>query len=164
MNLSNLTTSARGINLIKRWEGFRAGVYLCPAGKLTVGWGHVVLASDNLALRQIVTIDQAAAFLAADLQIAEAWINQNLAPAKINGLPLNQNEFDALVSFCFNLGAGALAKSTLYKKLIAGDHAGAANQFTKWCYIHVRGKAAYSAGLYARRADEFQLFKEVVNA
>lgn len=162
--MSNLVTSPRGINLIKKWEGFHADVYLCPAKKLTVGWGHVIRPSNGLKLGSGITLAQAEAFLKADLNIAELFINAVLSPAKIKGLPLNQNEFDALVCFSFNLGVGALDDSTLLKKLQAGDRAGAANEFGKWSYMHVLGKAVFVKGLFKRRMDERQLFKEIPNA
>lgn len=163
--MSNLVTSPRGINLIKKWEGYRAEVYLCPAKKLTVGWGHLIRPSDNLSIGSGITLAQAEVFLKNDMHLAELFINAVLSPAKINGHPLNQNEFDALVCFCFNLGVGALDGSTLLKKLQAGDCIGAANEFGRWVYMRVNNsKAIYSKGLYKRRMEEQQLFKEIPNA
>lgn len=159
--MQNLATSSHGINLIKRWEGFSANPYLCSAGKLTIGYGHRVKKYEDFS--RGITLKQAAELLAKDLRIAEIFINAVLSPAKINGTPLTQNEFDAVACFTFNLGCGALDESTLLKKLQAGDRIGAANQFPRWCNEHVDGKLTYSAGLYKRRIEERNLFVEPIN-
>lgn len=130
--------------------------YLCPAGKWTIGYGHVIKKYEDFS--KGISLAAAIALLAKDLRIAEIFINAVLSPKKIKGSPLTQNEFDALVCFTFNLGCGALDGSTLLEKLQAGNRPGAAAEFVRWCNIHVKGKLVYNAGLYKRRVKERDLF------
>lgn len=144
-----LTISAVGLELIKRFESFSAAPYLCPANKLTIGYGHVILPRDNNPTT--ITHEQATDLLRADCEIAETYIRavtKTLSPA------LNQNEFDALVSLVFNIGVGNFSHSTLLKHLKAGEKALAAEEFKLW--NKSGGKAL--AGLSVRRAAEYMLF------
>lgn len=154
---NNLRTSANGIALIKRHEGLRLNVYLCPAGKPTIGYGHMLLRSE-LHIKTI-TQAQADAFLAADCRIAEMYLNANVR------VDLNQQQFDALVSFCFNLGVGAFDRSTMRRMLNNRDYAGAANQFLRWNKIKNprTGQFEISRGLNNRRIDERNLFLRGAN-
>jgi lysozyme len=136
--------SQSGIDLIKRFEGCRLKSYLCPAGVWTIGYGHTAGVRKN----QIITSDQASAMLMSDLLQFERAINAMVA------VPLKQGQFDALVSFAFNLGSGALASSTLLRKLNSGDFKGAADEFLRW--NKAGGKVL--EGLVRRRAAERQLF------
>jgi GH24 family phage-related lysozyme (muramidase) len=86
--------------------------------------------------------------LQSDIRIVTSYVNRLVT------VEINQNQFDALVDFTFNLGSGALAGSTLLKKLNAGDYEGAANEFKRW--NHVNGKP--SKGLTRRRAAEEKMF------
>ena len=147
---SKLTVSQRGLDLIKQFEAFRPRVYLCPAGKRTIGYGHVLLKSD--VIKPPISIVEAEDLLRQDCCIPENYIN---ACAKV---PLRQNEFDALVSLVFNIGVGNFDRSTLLRKLQAGDRAGAAAEFTNWNKIG----GQYSRGLSRRRAAERALFQEII--
>jgi lysozyme len=99
-----------GLALIKRFEGFSAKPYICPAGHLTIGYGHVV--RDGI---QSVTMEQAEELLAMDVGTAERSVLRLIA------VPLADGQFNALVSFTFNLGGGALQRSTLRRKINRGD-------------------------------------------
>lgn len=138
-------TSPRGLGLIRSCESFSPKVYICPAGKPTIGYGHVVRANERFT--QPMSRAEAEQLLANDLSPVEIYLSASF-PA------LNQNEFDALASFCFNVGLGAFEKSTLFKKLKAGDKSGAAAEFERW--IHGGGKVL--PGLVARRAAEREIF------
>lgn len=140
MNVSSL-----GLSLIERYEGFSPTPYICPAGKLTIGFGHVVTKGEHFD-----SIDQETgkALLEADLKVACASIRRNIIVA------LSQGQFDALTSFAFNLGGGALQRSTLRQKVNREDYEGAAHEFKKWVYAAGRKLP----GLVKRRAEESELF------
>lgn len=146
-----MKTSQAGLDLIKRWESLRLDAYLCPAGIPTIGYGH----TGDVKLGQRITEHQADAILSVDVSRVEPEV-ERLAPGATQG------EFDALVSFAFNLGVFALAKSDLLRKYRAGDKAGAAAEFAKWCHARVAGKMTVLPGLVKRRAAEAALFSGVV--
>ena len=143
-----MKTSDRGIALIKAFEGFIPKIYLCPAGKPTIGYGHVVR---NETIHQPITEEEAERLLLTDLD--EIYEDAVMNLVKVD---LTQGQFDALVSFCYNLGKGNLARSTLLKKLNWGDYAGAAEEFERWDKCN--GKPL--PGLTRRRHAEKALFVE----
>jgi lysozyme len=147
---ASFTINKAGADLIKRWEGFSLTPYICPAEKLTVGWGHLISEADAVKYAGGITQEQATALFAHDVRIAEGGVT-NLITA-----PLTPNQFAALVSFTFNLGAGRLRASTLRRKLNAGDYDGAAREFDKWVFAGGRKLT----GLIRRRAEEKRLFSE----
>ena len=140
-----MKTSSIGVYLIKMFESFRSDPYICEGGKWTNGWGHTKGVTKD---SKPVTISQGEANLAADLKEFEDAVNSLVK------VPLLQCQFDALVSFAFNLGANALAGSTLLKNLNAGDYKGAADQFLRW--NKAGGKVL--RGLEKRRAAERSMF------
>lgn len=140
-----MQTSQRGLELIKNAESFRAYPYLCPANVWTQGYGHT---RDVKPTSLPVTVAQAEVWLAADVKQYEQSVKTLIK------VPLTQGQFDALVSFTFNLGGGALQRSTLRSKLNRGDYEGAANELLKW----VRGGGRILSGLVKRRAAERELF------
>ena len=146
--LNDLKPSARVRDLIAKWEGLRAEAYLCPAGVWTIGYGHT-----GPDVEKGMRISQSAALLLleADIQPAASAVR---SAARVK---LNQNQFDALVSFVFNLGAGALGSSTLLGKLNRGDFEGAADEFPKWNKAGQPKKVL--PGLVTRRAAERALFR-----
>ena len=116
--------SAEGLQLIKQQEGFRSRTYLDVAGFPTIGYGHRLIHPGSFP--DGISEAEAAEILAADVRDAEQ------AVGRVVGVPLTQGQFDALVDFCFNLGAGRLAKSTLLKVLNDGRYADAAEQLLRW--------------------------------
>ncbi len=140
-------TSSTGIALIKQFEGERLTAYLCPANKLTIGVGHT---GDDVKPGQKITVAESEALLRADLAKFEKAVS---AAVKV---PLNQNQFDALVVLAFNIGPGAFAGSTLVRLLNSKDYAGAAAQFERWN----KGGGKVLPGLVSRRAAEAALFRK----
>ncbi len=133
-----------GTDIIKQYEGCKLAAYLCPAGVATIGYGS----TKGVKLGMVITMEQALSRLQEDINEAQAGIK------KLVKVPLNENQLGALTSFVFNLGSGALAKSTLLKKLNTGDYQGAADEFSKW--VNAGGKQL--PGLVKRRAAERELF------
>ena len=140
-----MRVSEEGIDFIKQFEGFRAKTYRCSAGVLTVGYGHT---GPDVRDGDEITEEIAEQLLEADLAEAEAAVNDYVDVA------LEQHEFDALVSFTFNCGVGALRASTLLKLLNQGRYSEAAVQFHRW--NKADGKVVQ--GLVNRRAAEAELF------
>jgi lysozyme len=139
-----MTTSQEGRSLIESFEGFKTSAYLDGRGIWTCGYGHTGGVLPN------TLCDQA---------MADAWMESDLATAEhaVNTLvhfPINQNQFDALVSLCFNIGSGNFAESTVVRKLNMGDMQGAAAAILMWNKIG----GEVSVGLSDRRAAEQTLF------
>ena len=145
MNISEI-----GIQLIKNFEGCVLKAYKCPAGIWTIGYGH----TSGVKEGQTITLKQAEDYLLQDIRAYEITVN-NLV-----NVPLNQNQFDALVSFCYNLGPNNLKNSTLIKLLNKKDYLGAAEQFDRWVYAG--GKKL--SGLVKRRAAEKELFLKPIES
>lgn len=138
-------TSQYGIEFIKHHEGYNEKVYYCSAGYLTIGYGHKLLPSEKYD-----DIDRKLAneILRKDLLVTEK------AVLKYVNVQLNDNQFDALISFTFNLGAAALQRSTLRQKINYLSYDEAALEFLKW--VRCRGKIIN--GLVKRRLSESNLF------
>ena len=143
--------SSEGLSLIKRFEGYhkalpdgRCKAYRCPAGVLTLGWG----ATEGVKEGMIWTREEAEVRLRAELEKFEAGV------IRLTTVPLNQNQFDSLVSFTYNVGLGAFERSTVRRKLNAGDYRGAASSFKMWN----KGGGRVLPGLVNRRAREATLF------
>jgi lysozyme len=139
--------SAAGMELLKKSEGFRNRVYQDVAGIPTIGYGHRLLHSDSFP--NGIDESQAANLLACDVGDAEQAVQRMVK------VPLTQGQFDALVDFTFNLGAGRLASSTLLKSLNAGRYDDAVEQLLRW--DHAGGKEY--AALKARRKAEAKLWR-----
>jgi lysozyme len=152
---NNLRTSQVGIDFIKAWEGLRLHWYLDKAGKPTIGYGHLMNHLEQKTLT-VITQEQAENLLKSDVRLCEIYINSNIRSK------LNQHQFDALVSFAFNLGVGALehGKSTLRRFLDVGDYAAAAGQFVRWNKVRnpKTGKFRALKGLTNRRLAERAMF------
>lgn len=143
MNRMNIDQA--GISFIKAREGWRDSVYLDAAGLQTIGYGHLIKAGESF---DTITEYQGELLLKQDVKFAVDAVN-NLVD-----VDLSQNQFNALVSFVYNIGRGAFADSTLLELLNAGDYNGAFNQFKYW--KHAGGRE--SSGLVARRKLEAGLF------
>jgi len=141
-----METSKLGLAIIKEFEEFKAEPYTCPAGKLTIGYGHVILQGEKFTK---ITEAEADTILAEDVKIAEKAVSELVY------FPLSQWQFDALVSFVFNVGRGNFEKSTLLKCLQKEKYALAANEFMRWIYAGENKMA----GLMARRRCEKIIFK-----
>lgn len=141
--------SPAGLELIKAHEGLRLNAYLDPVGVWTIGYGHT---GEYAQSGMKISKSKADALLREDVHEAEAAV-ESLTTVK-----LSQSEFDALVSFVFNVGAGAYAKSTLRRLLNAGAKDAAAEQFGRWVYGTKDGTKVRLPGLVRRRAEEAALF------
>ena len=146
MGVNNLTYSTKGLSLTEQFEGCRLTAYQDQVGIWTIGYGHT---RPDVTAGMTITIDAAQALLAKDVSSAADCVN-NLVE-----VTLTQEEFDALVDFVFNLGAGAFRGSTMLRDLNAGDFTSAAAQFDMW--DHAGG--AVVAGLLRRRQAEAELFE-----
>ena len=139
-----MKTSNKGIDLIKKHEGFRAKAYKCPAGKWTIGYGHTL----NVKSTDVIDKAQAEVFLRQDVEFAEKEVNRH-------NLNINQNQFDALVSFVFNLGVGNFTRSTLLRKIKSNPNDPTIRkEFERW--IYAGGKVLN--GLVRRRKEEAELY------
>lgn len=145
MSLNNLAYSAKGLELTEQFEGCRLIAYQDQVGVWTIGYGHT---GSDVTPGLIITQAQAQDLLARDVSSATACVNNSVL------VKLTQEEFDALVDFVFNVGAGAFKGSRLLRDLNAGDFAGAAAQFELW--DHAGG--VVNPGLLRRRQAEAALF------
>jgi len=146
-----MITSNAGLELIKLYEGCRLTAYKCPAGVWTIGIGHTGTVN-GVKISAGLKISEAKAeeLLRSDLQRFESAVNALILPY----CPLNQYQFDALVSFCFNIGITAFSRSTLVKLLTQKRYAEAAEQFKRWN----KGGGKVLPGLVKRRSAEKALF------
>lgn len=145
-SMSGKTMSDAGIEALKQREGFSPVVYTDSAGYKTIGYGHKLGLGESYSSG--ISDVEATMLLRSDVSRAEDAVNSLVS------VPLTQNQFDALVSFTFNVGAGALRKSSLLSVLNSGNYQAAAQQFGRWKYAG--GKAV--AGLANRRASESAQF------
>ena len=145
-----MRTGKPGLEIIKHFEGFSSDPYLCPADVATIGYGatygfdHKRITMDH----RPISLEEGEALLAQELRSVERSVRRLVQVA------LTQNQFDALVSFTFNLGSGRLQSSTLRSKLNREDYEGAADELPKW--RKAGGKVLL--GLVKRRAVERKLF------
>lgn len=136
--------SEKGKTLIKKYEGLKLSAYKCPAGVWTIGYGHTAGVFEG----QKITSDQADEFFDNDIKQFEKIV------LELCNVPLKQGQFDALVSFVYNVGKTAFANSTLLKLLNQKKYTAAGNEFSRWVYV--RDKKLQ--GLVKRRIDERFLF------
>ena len=140
----------RGIQIVKSFEGISTKPYLCPASVWTVGYGATV-GSDGRPIdpdMEAISATEAEALLVRDLESSQGWVSRLIKTA------LTENQYSALTSFTFNVGAGALQRSTLRMKLNREEFQNAADEFPKWRMAGGR----ILAGLVRRRAAEQALF------
>jgi lysozyme len=151
---AGFSLSARGLDAIKQHEKFEQQVYSDQAGKHTIGYGHKLLPGEKAKYPGTIDEKTAADLLAKDVATAEAAV-QRLVKA-----PLTQQEYDALVSLAYNIGAGekGFAGSTALRKLNEGDYRAAADAMLMWDKITQNGQKVQSKGLVNRRNDERNLF------
>jgi len=149
-----MIASQNCINLIKMFEGYKPKAYLCPAGVPTIGYGSTMYSTGiKVKLGDTINEHQANELL--------MWELKNKAIA-LHGLKLNQNQFDSCLSFIFNLGIGAFAKSTLKKKILLNPNdATIKAEFMKWNKARVGGELIELKGLTRRRIAEAELYFKI---
>ena len=142
--------SSLGLELIKEFEGFSANAYLCPAKIPTIGWGNTFYENGT----KVKLGDQISKTDA--LKLLEVVANRDFADKIFPAIKVkvSQSQFDAMCSLSYNIGTGAFLKSTLLKKVNAGDFIGAGEEFLRW--NKACGKEVL--GLTKRREREKQLF------
>lgn len=138
--------SQRGVDAVKRFEGYRTERYDDIAGNRTIGYGHLIRKGENYGK---INEKKAEELLREDLKSAENAVRKYVKT------DINKNQFDALVSFVYNVGTGNFKGSTLLKKVNSKDFEGAAGEFAKW--NKAGGKVI--AGLVKRRAEEKEMFE-----
>jgi len=143
--------SKKGIDLIARFEGFRAKPYHCSAGVSTIGYGTTIYPNGKH-----VTMKDRAITKESAKSMMKYMIDRDYGEAvnRYVKVPLTQNQYDALVSFTYNLGKGALKSSTLLKRVNQGKMKKASKEFLKW--THSNGKVL--TGLVKRRKAESEMF------
>ena len=146
--------SAMGLELIKEFEGFSANAYLCPAKIPTIGYGNTFW-QDGRKVRLGEQISKTDA-----LELLEFVANKDFADKifPLIKVKVSQNQFDAMCSLAYNIGTGSFLKSTLLKKVNAGDFIGASEEFLKWN----KSGGKELLGLTRRREREKDLFKMIV--
>ena len=144
--------NAKGLVLIKEFEGCRLAAYRDGANKLTIGYGHC---GPDVRPGMRITQAQADGLLRHDLAAAEAGVMKALGLARTH-----ENQFAAMASLAFNIGVGGFAKTTVLRKHVAGLHEAAANAFILWDNVTVNGRLVRSDGLARRRLAEKALYLE----
>ena len=139
-----MNLNKNGENLIKNFEGCRLKAYKCTAGVWTIGYGH----TGNVRKDDIITQEEADELFKRDIKVHEDNVK------RLVKVPLTQGQFNALVSFEYNVGYGAFANSTLLKLLNAQNYDSAAKQFIRWVFIG----DSVSEGLLRRRRAETEMF------
>jgi len=138
-----------GLRLIKQFEGFEPEIYLDAAGLPTIGYGHLIHPGEHRMFQNGISESAAEALLAKDVWSAER------AVLRLIKVPLTDSQFDALVSFTFNLGGGALQRSTLRRKVNREEHAEVPHEFMRWVWAGGRRLR----GLIRRREAEAELYQ-----
>ena len=147
-----MNVSKAAIALIKHHEGVRSRPYRCPANLWTVGVGHLIGDGKSLpdSWNRTFSQEEIDGILKSDLRRFELGVHKMLP-----NVPLRQHEFDAIISFCFNLGLGCFQRSTLRQALLRGDKKAAMESLVKYC----RAGGKILRGLQIRRLDEKALFE-----
>ena len=147
-----MNVSKAAIALIKHHEGVRSRPYRCPANLWTVGVGHLIGDGKHLpdSWNRTFSQEEIDGILKSDLRRFELGVHKMLP-----NVPLRQHEFDAIISFCFNLGLGCFQRSTLRQALLRGDKKAAMESLVKYC----RAGGKILRGLQIRRLDEKALFE-----
>ena len=148
-NLPNKTVNAAGLAPIKTFESLRLNVYVDVANQRTIGYGHKLSGNEKLTH---ITVAEADKLLLIDVGRAAATVNSAV------NVPLSQNQFNALVSFVFNIGDTAFRHSTLVALLNRGSYRAAADQMLRWDKATVGVQLMVVPGLRARRQMERLVF------
>lgn len=145
--------SKQAIEIIKKYEGLFLNAYLCPASVPTIGYGTIRYPDGKpIKLGEKITLKKAEELL--------TWEVEKIA-TQIPDLKLNQNQYDALVSWVYNLGIGNFLKSTLYRKVkVNPEDPTIKDEFMKWTKARVGGKLTILKGLVRRRTEEYNLYAQ----
>ncbi len=144
-----MNISQNCIELIKQFEGFSSNVYLDSAGYKTIGYGHMLKKGEDFIE---ISVSQAEALLLSDIKWAEDSVNRNVS------VPISQNQLDALTSFTYNVGSGALQRSTLRRKLNRYSYNEIPNEILRW----TKSGGKTLQGLVNRRKAEASLFQNIL--
>lgn len=142
--------SYNGLEALKEHEGFRNKAYLDTGGVWTIGYGTTKINGKPVEAGQQCSLAESVEWLKQDLAWAQTAVNKGVK------VPLKQSQFDALVSFVYNIGEASFTKSTLLRLLNEGNYVDAAKQFDRWVYDNGRK----IPGLAARRAVERSMFEQ----
>lgn len=161
--------SQKVLGLLKNWEGVREKMYVDPAGYPSIGIGHklteqelktglIIIVGTPHPWRKGLSMPLIEALEDQDNDFAEAVVNEHVK------VPLTQDQFDALFSFAFNVGAKQFIDSTLLKKLNAKDYAAVPTQLRRWVYRKDKktGKRVVDKGLSNRREAEIKLWNGLI--
>jgi lysozyme len=173
-HMNNLKTSKNGLEFIARWEGVVLHPYMDVGGLWTIGVGHLIKPTDsfstisNLKIKELIkskdrshpyselliSREEALDILSQDILEVEVALNLAIK------VPLNQNQFDALVSFGFNCGTGVFRTSGACRALSAGHYNAVAERLLDWSKVRIGGELRVNKGLFARRQSEGELFNK----
>jgi lysozyme len=142
------------IDFIKKYEGLYLNAYLCPASVATIGYGTIRYPDGKpVKLGEKITLKRAEELI--------TWEVEKIA-TQIPKLNVNQNQYDALVSFVYNLGIGNFLRSTLYRKCQSNPNDPTIkDEFMKWTKARVNGKLTVLKGLVRRRTEEYNLYAKI---
>lgn len=149
-----MQVSPAGEAFIKREEALRLRAYDDGVGCQTIGWGHVIKPEDGIDCNKSISKEKAQEILNKDLREVDR------ALSRLIKVPVNQNQYDALASFVFNLGEDKVRDSTLFRKLNNGEYAAVDDQLNRWVYAggKIMDGPDGKSGLVGRRRREGQLF------
>lgn len=141
------------LDIIKKWEGWRDTAYLCPAGKLTIGYGHTSAAGEpKVKAGMKITKEEGENILTADMRKFQTVVRSAVK------VPTTENQHAAMASLCMNIGEGGFRGSSVVREINKLNYDGCPAKFALWNKITVDGKKVVSRGLVNRRADEANLF------
>lgn len=153
----SMVTSKNGLEFISKWEGCVLKPYKDIAGLRTIGVGHLIKPGENFPDGVEITKEKALEILASDVKLCEDSIKTRIK------VPLNQNQFDALVSFGFNCGTGVYVLSDACKALNEGKYDEVPQRLLVWSKAKINGVLQVNQGLYNRRKSEGELFSKSVS-
>lgn len=148
--------SVNAVYIVKKYEGFKRSAYKCPAGVWTIGYGSTMWSDGKKVFPgQIISLPDAERLLMWELE------NKSHALNAMNVF-FNQNQFDALCSFIYNLGVGAFKRSTMYRKILVNPNDRTIrDEFMKWNKARVNGELKVLNGLTKRRKEEADLYEQI---
>lgn len=144
-------TSQKGLQLIAKWEGLKLHSYICPAGRRTIGVGHVILPTDTFG--DPITEEQAYELLASDVAKFEAGLRSSIT------VELTQPQWDALISFTFNTGTGGVTNTGVQRAVNEERFGDVRGELMRWCKFKVDGEMRVNIGLQNRRRHEADVFE-----